>query len=133
MGFLIDSSVLVASERGQLPMADLRERMGGESVALAAITASELLHGVHRASSTARRKRRSEFVEGLLASVPLLPFDLTVARTHAALWADLARAGTIIGAHDLQIAATALTYHLEVATRNTREFQRIDGLQVVVW
>lgn len=92
---------------------------------------SELLHGAHRASTTARRKRRSEFVETLLAHVPVLPFDLAVARTHAAIWADLARAGSRIGAHDLQIAATAMTYDLSVATRNVREVERVDGLSVV--
>lgn len=62
-----------------------------------------------------------------------LPFDLGVARAHAALWADLARAGAQIGAHDLLIAATALTHRLAVATRNVREFERIEGLQVARW
>lgn len=133
MGFLIDSSVIIAAERGRLAREDLTARLGDETVALAAITASELLHGVHRAESSARRKRRAEFVEGLLASIPVLPFDLGVARAHAALWADLARAGAQIGAHDLLIAATALTHRLAVATRNVREFERIEGLQVARW
>ena len=85
MGFLIDSSVIIAAERGRLAREDLTARLGDETVALAAITASELLHGVHRAESSARRKRRAEFVEGLLASIPVLPFDLGVARAHAAV------------------------------------------------
>jgi predicted nucleic acid-binding protein len=133
VGFLIDSSVIVASERGQLRTTDLRERLATEPAALAAITVSELLHGVHRADTTARRKRRAEFVEALLEKVAVLPFDLAVARTHAAIWADLARAGSPIGAHDLQIAATALTFKLTVATRTEREFRRVDGLAVDVW
>lgn len=133
MGFVIDSSIVIAAERGELADPGLRRRCGEEPVAFAAITASELLHGVHRAESTSRRKRRSEFVEGLLAIVPVLPFDLDVARTHAALWADLARTGSAIGAHDLQIAATALTHGLSIATRNLREFDRIEDLHVVAW
>ncbi len=133
MGFVVDSSVIIASERGQLSMDELRERLAADSVAFAAITASELLHGVHRAETTARRQRRHDFVERLLNRVPILPFDLDVARRHAALWADLARAGSPIGAHDLIIAATALTYQLTVATRNVREFGRVEGLSVDRW
>lgn len=133
MGFLIDSSVIVAAERGQLAISGLHQRLAQETVALAAITVSELLHGVHRADTTARRKQRAEFVEGLLERISVLPFDLAVARTHAAIWADMARSGSSIGAHDLQIAATALTFKLSVATRNEREFRRVDGLSVDVW
>jgi tRNA(fMet)-specific endonuclease VapC len=133
LGFLIDSSVVIASERGHLRANALRERLAGETAAIAAVTASELLHGVHRADGAARRKKRAAFVEQLLESVSVLPFDLAVARTHAALWADLARAGAMIGAHDLQIAATALTFELSVATRNEREFRRVEGLDVEVW
>lgn len=133
MGFLIDSSIVIALERGKLAAASLRERVADEAVAVAAITASELLHGVHRAESSARRKQRAEFVEAILARIPVLTFDLDVARTHAAVWADLARDGAGIGAHDLQIAATALSHRLTVATRNVREFARVDGLDVVVW
>ena len=133
MGYLIDSSVVIAAERGKLATVDLRGRLERESVAMAAITASELLHGVHRADTTARRRRRAAFVEGLLDLVPVFPFDLAVARAHAALWADLVRAGSPMGAHDLQIAATALTFELSVATRDERAFLRVEGLTVEVW
>ena len=133
MGILIDSSVIIAGERGGLDAQDLHESWGDERVAIAAITVSELLHGVHRATTTTRRKRRGEFVSGILARIPVLPFDILVARTHAAIWADLARAGTPIGAHDLQIAATAMAHGLAVATRNERDFGRVDSLDIHVW
>lgn len=32
---------------------------------------------------------REAYVEAILSAVPVLPFDLRVARTHAPLWADL--------------------------------------------
>ena len=93
-----------------------------ETVALAAITASELLHDVARARGAALRQRRSEFVKGLLANVPVFPFGLAEARAHARIWAELAAAGMMIGAHDLQIAATALVAGSEVATLHVTEF-----------
>jgi tRNA(fMet)-specific endonuclease VapC len=131
--FLIDSSVIIALERGKLALDDLAARLEPKTVAIAAITASELLHGVHRAETSSRRKRRTEFVDAILARLPVLPFDLEVARTHAAIWSDLARDGVTIGAHDLQIAATAIAHEMAVATHNAREFLRVEGLNVVTW
>lgn len=132
MGVLIDTSVLVALERSGSAPRDL-DRLAGEPAFLAAITASELLHGVHRADGAARRARRQAFVEALLDLLPVLPFDLTAARIHAGLWAELRGRGEMIGAHDLLIAATALAGELKVLTRNLREFARVDGLQVEKW
>lgn len=131
MGFLIDSSVLIAAEREA--GLDGLSAPSDAGVAIAAITASELLHGVHRADSAARRRKRQRFVDELLEGLPVVAFDLDVARVHAALWADLSARGRLIGAHDLIIAATALAHDLTVATRNIRHFQRVEGLSVTVW
>ena len=105
MGALIDSSVLVAAERGQLDLDALLDAHGDEDFALSSITASELLHGVHRAKNEARRNRREAYVEALLAGFPVLPFDIVAARVHARLSARAAAAGAAVGAHDLIIAA----------------------------
>ncbi|MBV8357495.1 MAG: type II toxin-antitoxin system VapC family toxin, partial [Deltaproteobacteria bacterium] len=84
MATLIDSSVLIAAERGQLNFDGISTE---EDVAISAVTASELLHGVHRARTPAQRHRRQAFVEGLMAQLPVIAFDLIVARVHASLWA----------------------------------------------
>jgi tRNA(fMet)-specific endonuclease VapC len=111
----------------------LEETLQAAPVFLAAITASELLHGVHRAESASRRGRRERFVETILEAVPVLPFDLLVAREHARIWADLARGGRLIGAHDMQIAATGIAHQIPLLTANRREFDRVDGLIVRTW
>lgn len=130
MATLIDSSVLIAAERGDLDLDDLIARYAEEDVAISAITASELLHGVHRAKTVAQRHRRQAFVEGLLAQLPVIAFDLTVARLHASLWANLAKRGLVVGERDLMIGATALATDHTMATRDERSFPRIPGLRV---
>ena len=130
MGVLIDASVLIAVERRGLPSEETMALMRSERAALASITASELLIGVHRADSPARRLRREAFVETVLTALPVLPFDLPVARVYAQLWIQLAGAGRPIGAHDLLIAATAVAHGYTVLTANLREFQRVPGLEV---
>lgn len=130
MAALIDSSVLIAAERGQLNFNDISVRYAEEDVALSAVTASELLHGLYRARTAAQRHRRQAFVEGLLAQLPVIPFDLTVARVHASLWAGLLERGVVIGERDLMIAATAIAKDYSIATRDERSFPKIPGLNV---
>ena len=131
MGLILDTSVLIADERGRFDMPAFLRHAGAVQPAIAAITASELLHGVERASDPARKARRHQHVEQVLGSVMVLPFELAEARCHARLWADLANRGAIIGAHDMQIAATALAQGHQVATLNAVEFQRVTGLAVL--
>ena len=76
---------------------------GKTELALAAISASELLHGIHRLRASARKIRAEAWVEAILGALPIVPFDLACARAHARLGAHLARKGVTIGAHDLVI------------------------------
>jgi tRNA(fMet)-specific endonuclease VapC len=94
------------------------------------MTVSELLVGVFRADSAQRRALRELFVEGILASFPVIPFEVDAARTHASLSARLAKAGTKLDAHDLIIGATALTHGYSMLTENVRDFGRVPGLVV---
>jgi tRNA(fMet)-specific endonuclease VapC len=133
VGAVIDSSVFIAAERGKIDFERVLREYGDEPAAIAAITASELLHGIHRAGEASQRSRREAFVERVLVDFPLIPFDLVVARVHARLAAELAAKGSPIGAHDLLIAATALAVGYEVATRDERSFPRVPGLTVLRW
>lgn len=127
MAVLIDTSVLVNAERRGL---SLERAIGEEDRAISAITVSELLHGVYRATDQGIRARREAFVEHLLASIEALAVTTAVARAHARVWAGLEEKGTLIGAHDLWIGATALAHGMSVATANPGEFERIPGLVV---
>jgi tRNA(fMet)-specific endonuclease VapC len=129
LAILIDTSVLVDAERRDLPIA---RHLDAEPAAISVITASELLHGVHRAGDERVRARRSAFVEGLLAALEPLPVTLTIARAHARIWAELEQDGNMVGAHDIWIAATAISHGMDLATLNVAEFERIPGLSVVV-
>lgn len=87
---ILDTSVLVAAERRRHPIGDVVER--GDDVAIAAVTAAELLLGVELANA-ARREQRHASVEQLLARVRVEDYDLGVARAHAVLLAHTRRTG----------------------------------------
>ncbi|HMJ01591.1 MAG TPA: PIN domain-containing protein [Conexibacter sp.] len=128
MAVLIDTSVLVDVERSREP---LEREASGEDRAISVVTASELLHGVHRARDATTRMRRHAFVEHVLSSIQPVPITIHVARAHAEIWARLEAQGALIAAHDLWIAATALAHGMRVATVNVRHFERVPGLDVV--
>jgi tRNA(fMet)-specific endonuclease VapC len=128
---ILDTSILIAAERGAVRFEALLESLEEEWVGMAAITASELLHGCHRAAAAAVRSRRAAFVEAVLEAIPVVPFGLAEARRHAELWVELIRAGAMIGAHDLIIGATAVARGAALATFNQEEFGRVAGLRLV--
>ncbi len=130
MATLINSSVIIEARRGRLDLEAVAARAPDSLLAISAITASELLLGLHLLRDGGKKARAEAFVEAVLADLPLLPFDLLCARAHAALGAELRRKGTMVGAHDLLIAATAIARGFSVATCDERSFPRISGLDV---
>lgn len=133
MGVLIDASILIEAERGRLNLEPHVARRSDEESFLSVITASELLHGVHRAQTSQQRARRSAFVEGILERFPVLQVDMATARAHARVWADMPVTGILIGPNDLWLAAACIAHGLTLVTANVREFDRVPGLQLEKW
>jgi tRNA(fMet)-specific endonuclease VapC len=63
----------------------------------------------------------------------ILPFGDEAALIGGQVRARLASSETPIGSYDLLIAAIALANNLTLVTHNTREFERVDGLQIEDW
>jgi tRNA(fMet)-specific endonuclease VapC len=133
MGVLIDASVLIEHERGRIDLGEKVRDREDERFFLSVVTASELLHGVHRAHHAPVRARRSAWVEGIFDRFPILPIDLSTARSHTRLWADLASQGKLIGPHDLWLAASCVAHGLAIVTADLREFECVPGLEVEAW
>jgi tRNA(fMet)-specific endonuclease VapC len=131
MALVVDTSIFISLERQRRPWQDfLATEAPNEPIAIASITASELLAGTYRADTAVRRRAREEHVEDILQSLLVLSFDLVTARTHSRLWAELDAMGQAIGRYDLLIAATAVANSYAVLTENVREFARVPGLEV---
>jgi tRNA(fMet)-specific endonuclease VapC len=128
MGVILDTSLLIALERRVFDLDTFIQGREEEPFGISVITAAELLHGVHRADSVKKRLKREAFVEKIIESFTLYHFDMTTARLYARLWANLARQGIKVGAHDLMIAATALAYGFSVATFDIRDYGKIKEL-----
>ena len=131
MAVVLDTSLLIAAERGQLDLGTFLEGLKDEPVMLAAVTVSELVHGCHRAGSAEVAARRAAWVEQVLELFPVAAFGVAEARRHGELWAALAARGAVIGAHDMLVAATAIAQGAALATLNQKEFARVPGLRLL--
>ena len=124
---LLDTTFLVDAERG----ADLDALIGDDDdVAIAAVSVAEFTVGVLLASPR-QRTRRQGYVDEIVASIPILPYDEFVAVQHTNLLAAVRRAGRPRGAHDLIIAATAATSGRTVVSADRRAFDDLPGVSVI--
>ena len=131
MARLIDASVFINMERQGVAMDSLMILAEPrEEGAMAAVTVSELVRGILRTEPGPRRRRRESFLDAVLDAIPIVPFDLRAALAYGRLLEDLR--GREIGAHDAQIAATALAHGYGILTDNASHFERVQGLNVLV-
>jgi predicted nucleic acid-binding protein len=131
MGVGVDSSIFIAAERGRFDWVGFHAEIGSERLYVTVMSLAELLHGAERADSPERKEKRMEFIGDVELRYPLLPFCRDEAVIYSKIWASMSAAGTLIGLHDLQIAAVALHHGYRVATLNVDEFSRVQGLEVM--
>ena len=98
-------------------------------IGLSSVVAAELAYGV--AKSGSERNRRA--LEMFLAPLEIVPFDERAVWAYGELRVELERRGESIGALDTMIAAHALSLRAVLVTNNTREFSRVNGLQLENW
>jgi tRNA(fMet)-specific endonuclease VapC len=127
---MLDADVLIRGEKGTF---DLKKWLSGqpdEQFEVAAITVAELWHCVERATMP-HKHRRLQYLQAMLAILPVVPYTEQTAYEHARIWGELERAGKMPGYYDLIVAATALERGSQVATFNRRHFDSVAGLTVI--
>ena len=126
---ILDSGALIALERDASTAATTLP--DDTDIAIAAVTAAELLVAVERADDR-HRARRHQLVEGVIAHVEIIAYDLAIAREHAKLLAYTQNIGQPRGAHDLQIAATSRATGRTVITTDNTAFRDLPGVSHTV-
>ena len=101
-----------------------------EIIAVTTISVGEIVHGAQKSFDSARNMG---YVDTLLSSVRILPFDEKAARQFGWLKAHLEKAGMKLPTADLQIAAIALAENLILVTHNQKHFRRVPNLMLEDW
>jgi len=110
----------------------LREKFNSlaEQLCISSITLGELHYGAEKST---RRVDNLSAIEHFVARLDVLPFEAKAAAHYGQLRAELERAGTPCGPHDMQIGGHARSEGLIVVTNNLREFSRMPGIRAENW
>lgn len=131
MKYMLDTNICIYIIKHQ-PENVIRKFMeyNQADICISAISYAELAHGVEK--SQAREKNRIALMV-LLSEIQIVPFDDLAAQIYGEVKADLQKKGTPIGPMDTLIAAHAKALNLTLVTNNTKEFARVDGLELEDW
>jgi toxin FitB len=124
---VLDTNVIseLMRRRPAQPVLDWVDGEDARRLAITAVTAAELLHGVARLPNGARRRKLAVAIGELLTedfAGRILPFDGSAAVHYAELVAARERGGRPVSVADGQIAAICRHHGATLATRNARDF-----------
>jgi predicted nucleic acid-binding protein len=133
VGFLIDTDIWVAVERGVLAPADIHAVTGTESVFLSPVNVAELQMGIQLVEDEATRRKALAAMRRLRRK-PLLRMDHDTGEAFGHLAAQLRKQGRGQGFRvmDLWLAARAVQRKFKLITFNAKHFKDIPGLKLVV-
>lgn len=100
-----------------------------EQLTFSSITRYEILRGLKAKQAVAQLARFDEFCD----SCQVLPVTNDIVHWAADIYAELYRAGQLIGDADILIVATALVHDLDLASNNVTHFERVKGLTITTW
>ena len=133
MGFLIDTNLWIAIERGRLSAADIHAITRQAAIYLSPVNLAEIRFGIdlmadakhkHRAMAMLRRMRRK----------PLLRIGAETAEVFGTLAARLAKSGRghEFRIQDLWLAAQTIERKFTLLTANEKDFRDVPALKFVV-
>ena len=129
MKYLLDTNICIYAFKGKYGLPERIRAVGFDEFAISEITLAELIFGAYK-SNQIRPNR--EIVDTFAKSTTILPI-IEALDVYGREKTRLQLIGQPISDFDLLIGATAAANGLTVVTRNTREFCRIQNLNVENW
>jgi len=131
MKYLVDTNILIYLMNSKsLKLQNKFTRKSIEDFCVSSITVAELIYGAKKSKNI--EKNLNAAIK-ILSPFTIIDFNSMDAFEYGDIRADLEMKGKIIGANDLLIAAQGRRMNLIVLTANTKEYERVEGLQVENW
>ena len=99
-------------------------------ICISSITYAELIHGVFKSKAVNKNYLALML---LLSNIKIVNFGAEAAEEYGKIRADLEKKGTVIGTLDMMIAGHALSKGYTLVTNNTKEFSRVNALNIINW
>ena len=103
-----------------------------ESLHISSIVYSELWLGIENSPAKLQNQRKEQLIQ-FLSLLTTHKWDESAGEEYARLYVKLKRKGMMIGNMDLLIASHAKSLGATLVTNNTKEFERVEGLQLENW
>ena len=133
MRYMLDTNILIylLKNKPSSIIEKVNELPPDAELWMSFFTYSELLKGAERSTN---KSKVTQNLDKLTRQIPVV-FDVNklLCEHYAVQFNKLKIAGTPIGANDLWIACHALAESMTLVTHNTREFIRVEGLDVEDW
>jgi predicted nucleic acid-binding protein len=132
VGWLIDTSIWIAVERGTLAAADIHAITRQDPVYLSPVNVAEIRFGLALLRSGPPKERATAMLRRLRRK-PQLRITLDTAEIFGSLAAKLRKAGKDphVRINDLWLAAQAIQCDFRLLTSNAKDFADVPGLQMV--
>ena len=135
MNYLLDTNICIyiikkSPEKVIKKLEAIIKAEGKNEIYLSSITVSELYYGVEKSTQV---DKNLEALKGFLTPFQVVDFDLRSAEIFGQIRSNLEKKGTVIGPYDLQIASVALAHDFILVSNNTKEFERVESLQLENW
>ena len=132
MGFLIDTNLWIAIERGKLSAADVHAITLQAPVYLSPVNLAEIRFGIELMTDQKRRQRANAALRRMRRK-PLLRITGETAEVFGVLAAKLAKTGrgADFRVQDLWLAAQAVQRNFTLLTANVKDFQDIPELKLI--
>lgn len=133
--FLLDTNIVSEPLRAAPSKATIKRlRTHAEEIAIPSIVYHEIWFGALRLPVSKRRSLLEHYIETVVGpTMPILDYDSRAAKWHAAERARLVSDGNTPPFADGQIASIAAVHGLILVTRNTADFTRFRGIEVLDW
>jgi len=126
MKYLLDTTWVVEYLRGNQEVIARIQELQEEGLAVSIVSVAELYEGVFRSNNPSGNETA---LKDLLTAVTILDLTPDICKVYGEEKAKLLQKGTVIGALDLLIAATALNHDLVLLTAD-RDYERVEDLRV---
>lgn len=128
--YLLDTNICIFTIKNRPAVVRERFKRFADQLCISTVTWMELVYGAER---SAHPEHNLRIAESLAARLSVLDYDAEAASHTGQIRAQLASEGTPIGPYDQMISGHARSRGLVVVTNNTREFDRVPGLQLEDW
>ena len=129
--YLLDTNICIYIAKNHPSIVRERfESLTSNQLAMSVITFGELRFGAEKSH---KREHSLQTLEQLARLIQISPLSVKAGVCYGKLRNKLQKMGLTIGNNDLWIAAHALSEGWTLVTNKTREFQRVEGLEIENW